>query len=232
VKNELLAALPDIERERLIRDLTPVHLSLGEVLYEPVAPRREVYFPTSAVVSLSYVRTDGTSAEVAIIGNEGVVGVGVALADSLTPSRAVVWRAGWAYRLMGRLLSQDFAQAGAMQQLLFRYARALVAQKTRTAMCNSQHPVDQQLCRWLLLRLDRMGTDEITMTPEAVADAVGVPTAGVVAALRKLRSAGLVHYSGGHITIVSRAGLEHRACECYGVVARELGWCSRTALTS
>lgn len=221
VRNKLLAALPDDERERVIRDLTPVFLPLGEILYESGAQLTKVYFPTSAIVSLSYVMVDGAPAEIAVIGNEGVAGVALFLADASTPSRAVVCSAGWAYSLAGPLLKQEFARGGALLVLLLNYTQALIAQIAQTAACNRHHSIDQQLCRWLLLRLDHMGTDELTMTQEAVAEMVGVPSANVVEALGQLRTAGLLHDRDGRVTVVDRAGLEARACECYGVVKQE-----------
>jgi len=221
VQNKLLAAIPARERERVLRGLTPVFLSFGKTLYESGAQLNQVYFPTSAIVSLSYVMTDGTSAEIAVVGNEGVVGVALFMGEASTPGRAVVQSPGWAYSLTGALLKQEFTRAGAMLQLLLRYTQALLAQMTQTVVCNRDHSIDQQLCRWLLLRLDRMETDELTMAHEAVADMVGVRREDVIAAFAKLRSSGLLHYGQAHITVVNRAGLEARACECYGVVKRE-----------
>jgi CRP-like cAMP-binding protein len=221
MQNKLLAALPDDERERVIRDLTRVFLPLGEILYEPGARGRQVYFPTSALVSLSYIMADGASVEAAVIGNDGVAGIALFLADASTPYRAVVRSAGWAYSLAGPQLKQELALGGAMLQLLLNYTQALIAQIMQTAACNRHHSIDQQLCRWLLLRLDRMGADELSMTQEAIAEMVGVPPASVVEALGQLRTAGMLHDRDGHVTVVDRAGLEARACECYGVVKQE-----------
>jgi CRP-like cAMP-binding protein len=221
VQNKLLAAIPGNERERVLRKLTPVFLSFGETLYESGAQLNQVYFPTSAIVSLSYVMANGTCAEIAVVGNEGVVGVALFMGDATTPGRAVVHGAGWAYSLTGALLKQEFTRGGAILQLLLRYTQALLAQMTQTVVCDRHHSLDQRLCRWLLLRLDRMETDELTMTQEAVVDMAGVRREEVIAALGSLRSAGLLHYSQSHITVVDRAGLEARSCECYGVVKSE-----------
>jgi CRP-like cAMP-binding protein len=221
VQNKLLAAIPGNERERVLRKLTPVFLSFGETLYESGAQLNQVYFPTSAIVSLSYVMANGTCAEIAVVGNEGVVGVALFMGDATTPGRAVVHGAGWAYSLTGALLKQEFTRGGAILQLLLRYTQALLAQMTQTVVCDRHHSLDQRLCRWLLLRLDRMETDELTMTQEAVVDMAGVRREEVIAALGNLRSAGLLHYSQSHITVVDRAGLEARSCECYGVVKSE-----------
>jgi CRP-like cAMP-binding protein len=218
VQNKLLAAIPGNERERVLRELTPVFLSFGETLYESGAQLNQVYFPTSAIVSLSYVMADDTSAEIAVVGNEGVVGVALFMGEASTPGRAVVHGAGWAYSFTGALLKQEFTRGGAMLPLLLRYTQVLLAQMTQTLVCNRHHSVDQKLCRWLLLRLDRMDTDELTMMQEAVVDMVGVRREEVIAALGSLRSAGLLHYCQSHITVVDRAGLEARSCECYGVV--------------
>jgi len=220
-RNKLLAAIPTSQRERVLRELTPVFLSFRETLYESEAQLNQVYFPTSAIVSLSYVMADAISAEIAVVGNEGVVGVALFMGEASTPGRAVVQTPGWAYSLTGALLKQEFTRGGAMLQLLLRYTQALLAQMAQTVVCNRHHSIDQQLCRWLLLRLDRMDTDELAMTQEAIADMVGVRREEVIAALGKLRSSGLLQYSQGQIRVVNRTGLEERSCECYGVVKKE-----------
>jgi CRP-like cAMP-binding protein len=232
VQNKLLAAIPGRERDRVLRELTPVFLSFGKTLYESGGQLNQVYFPTSAIVSLSYVSADGTAAEIAVVGNEGVVGVALFMGEASAPGQAVVHGAGWAYSLTGALLKQEFTRGGAMLQLLLRYTQALLAQMTQTVVCNRHHSVDQKLCRWLLLRLDRMATDELTMTQEAVVDMVGVRREEVIAAFGSLRSAGLLRYSQSHITVVDRAGLEARSCECYGVVKRESERLFYSAVTS
>jgi CRP-like cAMP-binding protein len=224
LQNKLLAAIPDSERERVLREITPMFLPLGQILYESGAQLSCVYFPTSAIVSLSHVMADGTSAEVALIGNEGIVGVALFMGDAATPSRAIVQSSGWAYGLRGPLLEREFSRGGAMLQLLLHYTQTLIAQMAQTAVCNQHHSVEQQLCRWLLLRLDRMGTEELAVTEEAVADMVGVRHDDVVAELGKLRSLSLLHYGHGQIKIVNRVALEARACGCYSVIKGQSDW--------
>jgi CRP-like cAMP-binding protein len=220
-KNHLLAALPQAEFERLLAYLEWVPIQLGEVLYESGSKLGHVYFPTDSIVSLLYVMTDGSSAEIAIVGNEGVIGIALFMGGETTPSRAVVQSAGSAYRLKGQVLKQEFNRSGNLQHLLLRYTQALLTQMAQTAVCNRHHTLDQQLCRWLLLSLDRLSSNELTMTQELIANMLGVRREGVTEAAGKLQSVGLIHYSRGHITVLDRAGLEAKACECYRVVKRE-----------
>lgn len=219
--NRLLAVLPSAERERLFPHLEPIAMTLGDVVYESGSRQAYVYFPTSAIVSLLYVMEDGASAEIAIVGNEGMVGVALFMGGETTPSRAVVQSAGQAFRLSGQLLKREFRRGGAAQHLLLRYTQALLTQMSQTAVCNRHHSVDQQLCRWLLLSLDRLPSNTLTMTQELIANMLGVRREGVTEAAGKLQSAGLIHYSRGRITVLDRPGLEARACECYEVVKRE-----------
>jgi len=219
--NCLLAVLPAAERERLYPHLEPVSMALGDVVYESGSQLDYVYFPTTAIVSLLYVMEDGSSAEIAVVGNEGIVGVALFMGGETTPSRAIVQSAGLAFRLSGQLLKREFTRAGAMQHLLLRYTQALLTQMAQTAVCNRHHSVDQQLCRWLLLSLDRLPSNELTMTQELIANMLGVRREGVTEAAGKLQSVGLIHYSRGRITVLDRPGLEARACECYDVVKRE-----------
>jgi CRP-like cAMP-binding protein len=220
-QNLLLAALPATDFERLEPHLQLVPMALGEVLYESGILLRNVYFPTTSIVSLLYVMADGASAEIAVVGNEGVIGVSLFMGGETTPSRAVVQSAGHAYRLTGQLLKEEFTRAGAMQHLLLRYTQALLTQMAQTAVCNRHHSLDQQLCRWLLLSLDRLATNQLVMTQELIANMLGVRREGVTEAAGKLQSAGLIQYSRGRITVLDRAGLETRTCECYAVVKRE-----------
>jgi len=220
-QNHLLAALPTAEFERLAPHLELVPLPLGEVLYEPGGQLQHAYFPTTAIVSLHYVMESGASAETAGVGNEGVVGISLFMGGDTTPSSAVVQTAGHAYRLDSRLLKEEFKRGGLMQHLLLRYTQALITQVTQTAVCNRHHSVEQQLCRWLLLTLDRVSTRELVMTQELVASMLGVRREGITEAAGKLKHAGLISYRRGHISVLERAGLETRVCECYGVVKRE-----------
>jgi CRP-like cAMP-binding protein len=220
-ENRLLAALSDIEWERMHPQLTPVFLPLGEAVYESGAQLDHVFFPTNSIVSLLYVMADGASAEIAVVGNEGLVGVALFMGGESTPSRAVVQSGGWSYRLKGQLLKEEFERGGAMQHLLLRYTQALLTQMAQTAVCNRHHSIDQQLCRWLLLSLDRLASDELTMTQELIANMLGVRREGVTAAAGNLQDAGLIRYSRGHIKVVDRPGVEARCCECYAVVKRE-----------
>jgi CRP-like cAMP-binding protein len=219
--NHLLAALPADECERLFRHLELVPMPLGHSLYESGTQMRHVYFPTNSIVSLLYVMEDGSSAEIAIVGNEGIVGVSLFMGGETTPSRAVVQSAGHAYRLNGQLLKDEFHRAGPMQDLLLRYTQALLTQMAQTAVCNRHHSLDQQLCRWLLLSLDRLRANTLTMTQELIANMLGVRREGVTEAAGNLQRAGLIDYHRGHITVLDRDGLEERACECYGVVKKE-----------
>ena len=220
-QNHLLAALPATDFERLQPHLTLVPMPLGEALYESGVVLRHVYFPTNSIVSLLYVMADGASAEIAVVGNEGVIGVSLFMGGETTPSRAVVQSAGHAYRLTGQVLKEEFIRAAAMQHLLLRYTQALLTQMAQTAVCNRHHSLDQQLCRWLLLSLDRLASNELVMTQELIANMLGVRREGVTEAAGHLQAAGLIKYSRGHITVVDRPGLEARTCECYAVVKRE-----------
>jgi CRP-like cAMP-binding protein len=220
-QNHLLAALPADEYARLLPDLEWVATPLGHVLYEPGVKMRHVYFPTTSIVSLLYVMEDGASAEIAVVGNEGVVGVSLFMGGESTTSRAVVQSDGHAYRLKAQLLNDEFFRAGPMQRLLLRYTQALLTQMAQTAVCNRHHSLDQQFCRWLLLSLDRLSTNELVMTQELIANMLGVRREGVTEAAGNVQRAGLIHYNRGHITVLDRPGLEARACECYAVVKKE-----------
>jgi len=220
-QNHLLAALPAAECARLFPELELVPMPLGDALYESGAQMRHVYFPTTSIVSLLYVLEDGASAEIAVVGNEGIVGVSLFMGGETTPSRAVVQSAGHAYRLKGQLLKDEFYRAGPMQRLLLRYTQALLTQMAQTAVCNRHHSLDQQLCRWLLLSLDRLHSNELIMTQELIANMLGVRREGVTEAAGNLQRAGLIEYSRGRITVLDRTGLEARACECYAVVKKE-----------
>jgi CRP-like cAMP-binding protein len=198
-----------------------VPMPLGHTVCEPGVPMRHVYFPTTCIVSLLYVMEDGASAEIAVVGNEGIVGVSLFMGGETTTSRAVVQSAGHAYRLQGQLLKDEFFRAGPMQRLLLCYTQALLTQMAQTAVCNRHHSVDQQLCRWLLLSLDRLPSNELTMTQELIANMLGVRREGVTEAAGRLQNAGLIEYKRGHITVVDRPGLEARVCECYQVVKKE-----------
>lgn len=220
-QNQLLAALPATEFERLRPNLKLVPMQLGDVLYESGANLRNVYFPTTAIVSLLYMLADGASAEIAVVGNEGIIGVSLFMGGETTTNRAVVQSAGHAYRLPSQMLKDEFTRAGPLQHLLLRYTQALITQMAQTAVCNRHHSVDQQLCRWLLLSLDRLSSNDLVMTQELIANMLGVRREGVTEAAGKLQHAGLIKYSRGHITVLDRAGLEARSCECYAVVKAE-----------
>jgi CRP-like cAMP-binding protein len=219
--NRLLAALPAAERERVYPQLEPVTMALGDVVYESGGRQDYVYFPTTSIVSLLYVMEDGASAEIAVVGNDGMVGVSLFMGGGSTPSRAIVQSAGLAFRLSGQILQREFTRGGAMQHLLLRYTQALLTQMAQTAVCNRHHSVDQQLCRWLLLSLDRLTFPKLAMTQELIANMLGVRREGVTEAAGKLQSAGVIRYSRGHIAVLDRPALEARACECYDVVRRE-----------
>ena len=221
-QNRLLASLPEAEFKRLSPHLGLVPLALGTMLYEPGGQMQHAYFPTTAIVSLHYVMESGASAETAGVGNEGVVGIALFMGGNTTPSSAVVQMAGHAYRLDGRLLKEEFDRAGMAQRLLLRYTQALMTQMSQTAACNRHHTVEQQLCRWLLLTLDRTATNELVMTQELVANMLGVRREGITEAARRLQQAGLISYRRGHLAVLERSGLETRACECYAVVKKEL----------
>ena len=221
-QNRLLAALPEAEFKRLSPHLGLVPLALGTMLYEPGGQMQHAYFPTTAIVSLHYVMESGASAETAGVGNEGVVGISLFMGGNTTPSSAVVQIAGHAYRLDGRMLKEEFDRAGLAQHLLLRYTQALMTQMSQTAACNRHHTVEQQLCRWLLLTLDRTATNELVMTQELVANMLGVRREGITEAAGRLQQAGIISYRRGHIAVLERSGLETRACECYAVVKKEL----------
>jgi CRP-like cAMP-binding protein len=220
-QNHLLAALPAQEFKRLEADLELVHLALGQVLYESGCQLASVYFPTTAIVSMLYVLEDGASAEIAIVGNEGILGISLFMGGETTTNRAVVQSAGWCYRLSARYIKAEFRRGGPVMHLLLRYTQALITQMTQTAVCNRHHDIEQQLCRWLLLSLDRLDTDSLTMTQELIANMLGVRREGVTDAAGKLQRAGYIRYARGHITVLDRPGLEQRVCECYSVVKRE-----------
>jgi len=220
-QNHLLAALPTAELERLAPQLELVPMLLGDVLYESGGQLQHVYFPTTAIVSLQYVTEDGASAEIAGVGNEGMLGVSLFLGGNSTTSRATVQTGGSGYRLKGRLLLEEFNRAGSMMRLLLRYTQALMTQMSQTAVCNRHHSVEQQLCRWLLATLDRLPSTELTMTQELIASMIGVRREGITTAAGHLQQAQCIRYRRGHITVLDRPGLESRVCECYGVVKSE-----------
>src|SRR6478736_2919413 len=220
-QNHLLAAMPAAEFQRLSPHLELVELPLGEALYEPGGRLDHVYFPTTSIVSLLYVLENGASAEIAVVGNEGILGISLFMGGETTPSRAVVQSAGYGYRMKAQVLKQEFNRAGPVMHLLLRYTQALITQMAQTAVCNRHHSVEQQLCRWLLLSLDRLASNELSMTQELIANMLGVRREGVTEAAGKLQSARLIHYSRGKITVIDRPGLEARACECYQVVKTE-----------
>jgi CRP-like cAMP-binding protein len=220
-KNHLLAALPHAEWQRWLPLLEPVDLPLGEVLYESGITLSHVYFPTTAIVSLLYVMENGASAEIAVVGNEGIVGISLFMGGESTSSRAVVQSAGKGIRLKAQLMKQEFNRAGPVLHLLLRYTQALITQMSQTAVCNRHHSLDQQLCRWLLLSLDRLEGNELVMTQELIANMLGVRREGVTEGALKLQHAGLIQYARGHITVLDRTALEQRSCECYAVVKKE-----------
>jgi CRP-like cAMP-binding protein len=217
----LLASLPDSVWKHWLPQLEAVQMPLGEVLYESGVTLSHVYFPTTAIVSLLYVMEDGASAEIAVVGNEGIVGISLFMGGGSTPSRAVVQSAGLGLRLKARALKDEFNRAGPVLHLLLRYTQALITQMAQTAVCNRHHSLDQQLCRWLLLSLDRLQGDDLVMTQELIANMLGVRREGVTESALKLQTAGLIRYARGHITVLDRAGLELRTCECYAVVKKE-----------
>ncbi|MDB5953742.1 Crp/Fnr family transcriptional regulator [Ramlibacter sp.] len=220
-RNQLLAALPAPEWERWSPLLEEVQLPLGRVLYESGVSLAHVYFPIDSIVSLLYVMEDGASAEIALVGNEGLVGVSLFMGGETTPSRAVVQSAGRGFRLEAQAMKNEFNRAGPVLHLLLRYTQALITQMAQTAVCNRHHSLDQQLCRWLLLSLDRLQGSELRMTQELIANMLGVRREGVTEAALKLQAAGVIRYSRGHITVLDRPALEHRTCECYAVVKKE-----------
>src|ERR1700692_47481 len=220
-QNHLLDALPKSDYERLAPHLELVPMKLGDALYEPGVKLRYVYFPTTSIISLLYVMEDGASAEIGIVGNEGILGISLFMGGDTTPSRAVVQSAGHGFRLRADLLKSEFGRFGPTMHLLLRYTQALITQMAQTAVCNRHHSVDQQLCRWLLLSLDRLASSELSMTQELIANMLGVRREGVTEAAGKLQDAGLISYKRGRITVLDRPGLEARSCECYQVVKTE-----------
>jgi CRP-like cAMP-binding protein len=219
--NHLLAGLTLEERNRLFPHLQLVAMPLGKVLYESGSLLRHVYFPLDCIVSLLYVMQNGASAEISVVGNEGLIGVALFMGGETTPSRAVVQSAGHAYRLEGQILKDEFHRNGGLQLILLRYTQALITQMAQTAVCNRHHSVDQQLCRWLLLSLDRLPDNKLTMTQELIANMLGVRREGVTEAAGKLLKLGVITYSRGQITVLNRARLEQLSCECYAVVKKE-----------
>lgn len=220
-QNRLLAALPEREWSLWLPHLEPVELPLGTVIYESGGKLTHVYFPTTAIISLLYVMENGGSAEIAVVGYEGIVGISLFMGGETTPSRAVVQSAGTGFRLKATMVMEEFNRAGPVLHLLLRYTQALITQMAQTAVCNRHHTLDQQLCRWLLLSLDRLRTNELAMTQELIANMLGVRREGVTEAAGRLDKAGLIRYQRGRITVLDRAGLEERTCECYAVVKRE-----------
>jgi CRP-like cAMP-binding protein len=221
LKNQLLAALSREDYERLLPDLELVALPLGLAVYESGGVQGYIYFPTDSIVSLLYVMEDGASAEIAVVGNEGIVGIALFMGGETTPNRAVVQSAGHGYRMRARILKGEFERGGDVQHRLLRYTQALITQMAQTAVCNRHHGLEQQLCRWLLLSLDRIDSHELVMTQELISNMLGVRREGVTEAAGRLQAAGLIHYSRGHIKVLDRPGLEARVCECYAVVKRE-----------
>jgi CRP-like cAMP-binding protein len=220
-QNNILDALPAEERERLFPHLTLVEMPLGMVLYEAGEALRHIYFPTDSIVSLLYVMKDGASAEIAVVGNEGAIGVSLFMGGETTPSRGIVQSAGSAYRLSGRRLKQEFERHGQLLHVLLRYTQSLITQMAQTAVCNRHHSIDQQLCRWLLLSLDRLPSNRLNMTQELIANMLGVRREGVTGAAGNLQDLGVIHYSRGRITVLDRPKLEQLSCECYAVVKQE-----------
>ena len=220
-ENYLLAALPDAELQRWVPHLERVEMPLGQVLYEAGGTLSHVYFPTTAIVSLLYVMENGASAEIAVVGNEGIVGISLFMGGDSTSSRAVVQSDEMGIRLKAQVMKDDFNRAGPVLHLLLRYTQALITQMAQTAVCNRHHSLDQQLCRWLLLSLDRLKGNELVMTQELIANMLGVRREGVTEGALKLQQAGLIRYARGHISVLDRDGLEKRSCECYAVVKKE-----------
>src|SRR5688572_561399 len=220
-QNHMLAALPAADFGRLLPHLELVPMPLGEALYESGGQLQHVYFPTTSIVSLLYVLEDGASAEIAVVGNEGILGISLFMGGETTPSRGVVQSAGFGYRLQAPLLKQEFDRAGAVLRLLLRYTQALITQMTQTAVCNRHHSVEQQLCRWLLLSIDRLSSNSLRMTQELIANMLGVRREGVTEAAGNLQRAGLIRYNRGRIDVIDRPQLEKAVCECYGVVKVE-----------
>jgi CRP-like cAMP-binding protein len=221
--NDLLAALPAAEWQRWQPQLECVQMPLGQVLYESGSTLMHAYFPTTAIVSLLYVMENGASAEIAVAGSDGMVGISLFMGGGSTPSRGVVQSAGQGFRVRSQFIKEEFDRAGAVMHLLLRYTQALITQMSQTAVCNRHHSLDQQLCRWLLLSLDRLQGNELVMTQELIANMLGVRREGVTEGALRLQAAGLIRYARGRITVLDRAGLEARTCECYAVVKKEYG---------
>lgn len=219
--NQLLASLPAADLPRWLSMLEAVELPLGQVLCESGSTLSHVYFPSTAIVSLLYVMENGASAEIAVVGNEGIVGISLFMGCGSTPSRAVVQSAGQGFRLTAEAIKREFNLAGPVMYLLLRYTQALITQMAQTAVCNRHHSLDQQLCRWLLLSLDRLSSNELVMTQELIANMLGVRREGVTESALKLQQAGLIRYARGRISVLDRGGLERRTCECYAVVKKE-----------
>ena len=220
-ENQILSALPQMEHDRLLPHLKLVNMPLGMVLYESGAALRHIYFPTNSIVSLLYILKDGATAEIAVVGNEGAIGVSLFMGGETTPSRAIVQSAGQAYRLSGLRLKEEFNRHGEMLHILLRYTQSLLTQMFQTAVCNRHHSLEQQLCRWLLLSLDRLPSNELKMTQVLIANMLGVRREGVTEAAGKLQSLGVIRYSRGKITVLDRPKLESLSCECYAVVRKE-----------
>jgi CRP-like cAMP-binding protein len=220
-KNQLLAALPELELQRWLPHLEYADMRLGEVLYEAGSILSHVYFPTTAIVSLLYVMQNGESAEIAVVGNDGVVGISLFMGGDSTSSRSLIQSAGGAYRLSAQLMKEEFDRGGPVLHLLLRYTQALITQMVQTAACNRHHSLDQQLCRWLLLSLDRLQGTDMMMTQDLIANMLGVPRDGATEGALKLQTAGLINYTQGRIRVLDRGGLEKRTCECYEVVKKE-----------
>ena len=220
-ENHLLRALTTGDLGRLLPHLENIDLPLGTVLYEAGDVLRHVYFPVDCIVSLLHMLADGSSAEIAVVGNDGLIGIALFMGGETTPDRAVVQSAGHAYRLMGQRLKDEFHRNGTLQGLFLRYTQALITQMAQTAVCNRHHSVDQQLCRWLLLSLDRLSSNQLDMTQELIANMLGVRREGVTEAAGKLQRLGIIHYQRGHITVLDRLRLEALCCECYAVVKKE-----------
>lgn len=220
-QNHLIAALPLAVQERLLPNLMPIHLPLGTVLYESGDTLRHAYFPTDCIISLLYVMEDGSSAEIAIVGNEGILGTALFMGGESTPSRAIVLSAGSAYRILGQKFKEEFGRHSEMLLLLLRYTQSLITQMAQTAACNRHHPIDQQLCRWILLSLDRLPSNNLAMTQELIANMLGVRRESVTEAAGALQKMGVITYHRGQITVLDRAKLEQKSCECYAVVKKE-----------
>ena len=219
--NYLLAALPSDERERIAPHLSPVSMQLGQVVYESGDHLSHVYLPTTAIISMLYVMENGASAEIAVVGRDGLLGVALFMGGETMPNRAIVQSAGQAFRLSGEIVKQEFARGGAIQRLFLRYTQALITQMAQTAVCNRHHSIAQQFCRWLLLSLDRLESNDVRMTQELIANMLGVRRAGVTETAKKLQADGAIRYSRGLIEVVDRRALEAQVCECYKVVKRE-----------